>query len=143
MGKNILLAFDDSENALRAAEYVAGIFGPDHTVTLFGVVPDTAAMCEMNSPELTPYFKAEQRSFCTLEDKKKGLLKAAMDRARDVFLAAGFEDKRIVLKIQGKKSGWPGISWQRPDRAMTSSCWAGGGFPGSGNFSWEAFPRKC
>ena len=105
MENRILLAFDDSENAMRAAEYVAGAFSPDSRITLFGVVPDTAAMCEMNSPELTPYFKSEQIGFCSLEEKKRELLQGAMERAKTFFMEAGFDESHITLKVQAKKSG--------------------------------------
>ena len=52
----VLVALDDSENAARAVEYVSKNFSPDHEVTLFSVIPDTQMLCNMNSPELTPYF---------------------------------------------------------------------------------------
>ncbi len=35
MKQNILIAFDDSENAMRAAEFVAGAFSAENSVTLF------------------------------------------------------------------------------------------------------------
>ena len=38
MGQKILIAFDDSENALRAVQYVARTFSPDNHVTLFSVL---------------------------------------------------------------------------------------------------------
>lgn len=63
MSQKILIAFDDSENAMRAVDYVARYLAKDCHVTLFSVVSDTAALCEMNSPELIPYFKAQQDSF--------------------------------------------------------------------------------
>ncbi len=71
MGRKILVAIDDSENAMRAVQFVAEAFTQDQTLTIFSVVQDTAALCEMNSPELTPYFISQQESFCVLEDKKK------------------------------------------------------------------------
>lgn len=73
MDKKILVAFDDSENAMRAVEFIEKFFTSDSKVTLFNVMQDTAALCEMNSPELTPYFKSQQSSFCKLEDKKRTL----------------------------------------------------------------------
>ena len=71
MGQRILVAFDDSENAMRAVEYIAHSFTKDHRITLFCVIPDTAAICDMNSPSLTPYFLSRQADFCALEDEKK------------------------------------------------------------------------
>ena len=56
MGKKILVAFDDSENAMRAVEFVSRAFRPDYEVTLFSVILDTMDICEMHSPGLTPLF---------------------------------------------------------------------------------------
>ena len=105
MTQNILVAFDDSENAMRAVEFIVKIFSPDHRVTLFHVAQDTAALCEMNSPELTDYFLSQQSAFCALEDKKKRLVEVAMEKARAMLLNAGFDDKHIDRKIQVKKKG--------------------------------------
>ena len=77
MGNKILVALDDSENAMRAVEFIAKSFTTDHYVTLFSVVRDTAAICDMESPSLTPYFMAQQAAFCSLEDKKKDLINEA------------------------------------------------------------------
>ena len=105
MARKILVALDESENALRAAKYVAGSFTPDHEVTLFHVTLDTAAICNMNSPELTPYFTAQQINFCSLEDKKKELVQNAMDKAKSLLIQAGFKEERIATKIEVRKKG--------------------------------------
>ena len=90
MDQKILVAFDDSENAMRAVGFVANNFNIKSHVTLLSIVQDTASLCEMNSPELTPYFKSEQSSFCLIEDKKKELIQDALNKAQDVLLKAGF-----------------------------------------------------
>ena len=72
MAKKILIAMDDSDNAARAVELVAKSFATDNTVVLFSVLLDTAALCKMNSPELSPLFRSQQSNFCALEDKKRG-----------------------------------------------------------------------
>jgi len=65
MEKKILVAFDDSENAMRGVEFVTNFFTPGHKITLFSVIPDTAAACEIFSPELTPCFFSQQEiGFC-------------------------------------------------------------------------------
>jgi len=99
MDKKILVAIDDSENAMRVVEFVANLFTTDTKITLFNVVQDTAALCEMNSPELTPYFKSQQHSFCLLEDKKKELVDEALQKAKEVLLGAGFDVKNITIKV--------------------------------------------
>jgi nucleotide-binding universal stress UspA family protein len=103
--RQTLIAFDDSENAMRAVSYIAETFNPRHTVTLFSVVPDTQSMCEMNSPELTPYFRTEQNAFCTLEDQKRLLLQDAMKKAKELLVDAGFAEDRIELRLEKREKG--------------------------------------
>lgn len=105
MGQKILIAFDDSENAMRAVDYVARSFSEDNHVTLFSVLQDTAALCDMNSPELTPYFKSQQQAFCALEDKKKDLVSSALAKAAEVLRSAGFKEDNIAIKAEPKKKG--------------------------------------
>lgn len=105
MAQKILLAIDDSENAIRAVEFVANTFTADNRITLFNVVQDTATMCEMNSPELTPYFTSQQSSFCLLEEKKKELVNEALQKSKTILLDAGFEEKNITIKAELKKDG--------------------------------------
>ncbi len=105
MDKKILVAIDDSENAMRVVEFIANLFTTDTKITLFNVVQNTAALCEMNSPELTPYFKSQQHSFCLLEDKKKELVDEALQKAKEILLGAGFDEKNITIKSEIIKSG--------------------------------------
>ena len=105
MGKKILVAFDDSENAMRAVEFIATSFTKDQQITLFSVLPDTATICDMNSPSLTPYFISKQTEFCALEDQKKELVNKALQKAKELLLNVGFEEKNITIKVQAKKKG--------------------------------------
>jgi nucleotide-binding universal stress UspA family protein len=105
MEQRILIAFDDSRNAMRAVEFVAKNINPHSRVTLFSILPDTAALCEMNSPELTPYFKSQQSNFCLLENKKKELIDEALKKAKDLLLEAGFQEDRIKVQSRAKKQG--------------------------------------
>ena len=103
--KNILLAFDDSKNALRSVKYLAGASLPDSRITLFHVLPDTAVLCEMHSPELTDYFVTQQSNFCVLEAKKKALVEEAMQNAKSMLVNAGYPEKNIATKVETKKKG--------------------------------------
>ncbi len=105
MANKILVAMDDSENAMRAVNQVANLFQPNGGITLFSVLPDTEALCDMNSPELTSYFRSQQSNFCALEDKKKELVRNAMNQARDQLVSAGFDKEKIEIKTQVKKEG--------------------------------------
>jgi nucleotide-binding universal stress UspA family protein len=105
MTQKILIALDDSENALRAVSYVAANFQNHAAVTLFSVLSDTASLCDMNSPELTPLFKAQQSSFCQLEDKKRSLVNAACEKGKQILCDAGWDPAYITLKAQPKRKG--------------------------------------
>ncbi len=105
MGHKILIAMDDSENAMRAVEFVAKTSLPEHKITLFSVIPDTSAICDMNSPELTPHFLAHQIEFCSIEDKKRELVEKAAQKAKDALQKAGFDEKYISIKVVTRKKG--------------------------------------
>lgn len=105
MGKKILVAFDDSDNSMRAVEFIAQSFTHDHEITLYSVLPDTAAICEMHSPELTPYFLSQRDAFCSIEDAKKDLVEGAIKRAEEFLRGAGFEKENITVKVETQKKG--------------------------------------
>jgi len=103
MEKKILVALDDSENAMRAVEFTAKSFANDHEITLYSVVPDTAAICQLDSPSLIPHFREQQQSFCAIEEQKKNLIKNAMDNARRILIEAGFAADKVVSKLHTQK----------------------------------------
>jgi nucleotide-binding universal stress UspA family protein len=105
MAKKILVAMDDSENAQRAAELVAKSFSTDNTIVLFSVMLDSQALCKMNSPELSPIFRAQQSNFCALEDKKKELVTAAVNKAKAVLISYGWNDDLVEIKMAHKNKG--------------------------------------
>ena len=106
MGQKILVALDDSSNAMRTIEFITKTFSQSgNDITLFSVLPDTAALCDMNSPELTPYFLSQHSNFCQLEERKKQLVNEVLKQAKDVLVKAGFDKDRIRLKVQVKKRG--------------------------------------
>lgn len=105
MGQKILVAIDDSENAMRAVEFIAKSFAPDHKITLFSVILDTPAICDMNNPSLTPYFMAQKAAFCSVEDKKTAFVREALQKAKALLIKAGFEEENIVIKVEDKKKG--------------------------------------
>jgi nucleotide-binding universal stress UspA family protein len=105
MAQKILIALDDSENAQRAVNYVADNFQNHASITLFSVLTDTASLCDMNSPELTPLFRSEQASFCQLEDKKHSLIKAACEKGKQILEEAGWDPAYITIKVGPKRKG--------------------------------------
>jgi len=105
VGQKILVAFDDSENAMRAVDYIASSFSKEHEITLYSIIPDTAAICDMNSPSLIPYFQERQASFCAIEDQKKELVEEALQKAKGHLVSAGFDENNITVKVQTKNKG--------------------------------------
>ena len=105
MEREILLAMDDSENAMRAVDYVASHFPKDYGITLFNVLMDTAMICNMYSPELTPYFTSQQEVFCSLDNKKKEIMDQTLKNAKERLVTAGFDGKLIRIKAQTMKKG--------------------------------------
>lgn len=105
MEKKILIAFDDSENSMKAVEVVAESFTKDHKITILSIIPDTIAVCNMYSPELTPHFMTQQDLFCAMEEKNKILLKDAQDKAQNILVAKGFPKENITRKIELTRKG--------------------------------------
>jgi len=105
MEKKILVALDDSENAMKAVKTLANTFTPDHKVTLFSVIQDTATICEMYSPELSPHFLTERRDFCSLDRMKKELIGEAQQKAKEILVKAGFEEGNIQSIVENSKKG--------------------------------------
>jgi nucleotide-binding universal stress UspA family protein len=105
MALKILIAMDESENAARAVQFAAKSFAVTNQITLFSVMMDTATLCRMDSPELTPLFKSQQKNFCLLEAKKRELVELALQKAKDVLVEAGFAPENIQVKIENRQSG--------------------------------------
>ncbi len=105
MPKKILVALDDSENAMRAVNFVSRYFAPDSEVTLFHVFQDTQSLCSLQSPELIPYFLEQQSAFCSLENKKREIMDTSMERAKNALIGCGFESSQVHVKPATAEQG--------------------------------------
>jgi len=105
MTRHILIAFDDSDNSMRAVDFIGTHVSHDCSITLFTVLPDTQILCTMQSPELTPYFLEQQSVFCVIEEKRKESLIAAQQKARNCLINCGFKDDSITLKSNKREKG--------------------------------------
>jgi nucleotide-binding universal stress UspA family protein len=106
MGQKILIAFDGSENSLRAVKYIADhFFAPGNKITLLSIIQESAALCEMDSAELLPFFASKKSTFCEMEDKKREQLTNAQQEGKEVLLNAGFKDEDITVKLEINKKG--------------------------------------
>lgn len=105
MKKKVLIAFDNSENAMRAVTFAAELFEKNSEITLFNVLLDYKRVCEYDSPSLTPSFQAERASFCRLEDQKKALLDRTAEELQKCLLLAGFEKDNLHVEIKTMEKG--------------------------------------
>ncbi|NDY73752.1 universal stress protein [Desulfobacter hydrogenophilus] len=105
MTAKILIPFDETECAQNTVTYVGENLNKDDEVTLFHVVPNTAAACGLNSPSLTPYFEKERNSFCRMEEKREKVIRDTLEAARNKLINAGFAKDKVYIKTQpqGKK----------------------------------------
>ena len=105
MTAKILIPFDESECAQNTVTYVAKNLNKDDEVTLFHVVPNTAAACGLNSPSLTPYFEKERNAFCRMEEEREKMMRDTLEAARHKLIHAGFAKDKVYIKTQpqGKK----------------------------------------
>ncbi|MEA2082932.1 MAG: universal stress protein [Thermodesulfobacteriota bacterium] len=105
MGKKILAAIDNSENAMRAVEFIANSLNKDSEVTLFSIMADISAICGLHDPSLSPAFVSGKDYFCALEHEKREQLKEAANKAKELLVDAGFGKDKITKKVQAKKKG--------------------------------------
>ena len=105
MKKTILLAFDDSDNAMRAVEFVGANFSSGFNVVLFCVFDDTESLYSMHTPELSAYFLEQQDFFGALKKKKKKLLNTALERAKETLLKSGYDSDSVSIKLKKIKRG--------------------------------------
>ena len=105
MENKILVAVDNSKNALKAVRYVAKTVKPTSTVTMLSILPDPTAACELDGPSLAPIFKKNVKTFCALDDAKKSAVEGFMEQAKKILVKAGVPSKNIAMRIRKKKVG--------------------------------------
>jgi len=103
-GLKVLLAYDGSDLSLAAVNYIVSLFPAKKTeVVLFHVgteIPDSFWSMEK---ELDFRFKTPDiRASMTTQHK---LLNDSIEKARNIFLDAGFPEDAVITKIQAKKFG--------------------------------------
>ena len=105
MTQKILVALDDSENALRAVEHVARYYLPESEVTLFSVIPDYDFKCLMDLTSLNSDQIQFHDSICSdMQNQKKEQVQSALQQAKIRLLESGFSDEKVKIKIDRKSS---------------------------------------
>nr|HID60003.1 universal stress protein [Desulfobacterales bacterium] len=105
MENKILVAVDESQNSMKAVDFVGKRMQANAMVTLFSVIPDPTAACGLDSPSLSPVFIKNRQAFCAIEDAKKDRIEAFMEKARELLIKAGFPAENVSVRIQNKKVG--------------------------------------
>ena len=104
MENRILIAVDNSKNALKAVKYVAKTARPTSVVTMWSILPDATAACELDGPSLAPIFKENSRAFCAIEDAKKSAVQGFMEEAKKILVKAGLASKNIACRARKKSA---------------------------------------
>jgi len=103
----ILVAVDESKNAMKAVEYVAGAVGKTKGVkiTLFSVFPEFPPTFLETDASLHPLFKGKVEELTALTVQKRATIEKSIERAKKVLMDAGIVEKDITVKTQERKIG--------------------------------------
>ena len=99
MAQNILVTIDESDNSLRAVNYVAKIIQPEDRVTLFSVLPSPTGACELEDPSLITLFDKNKAAFCAIEDRREETIKEFMKKAKKILIDSNARARNIKIKI--------------------------------------------
>jgi nucleotide-binding universal stress UspA family protein len=103
MRQKILVAFDDSVNAMRAVEHVARFCRQDSEVTLFSVIPDYDFKCMMDLTSMNPNQMDIHDAICSdMQKQKKRQVDLLLQRAKNILLKSGFDAKNVMIKVDSK-----------------------------------------
>jgi len=107
MAKKILIAMDESKNALKAVEYVADTVGKTKGVkiTLYSVIPELPPIFLETAPSLHPIFKGKVGDLTALTVQKKTAIEKTMKNAKKTLVDAGIAAKNIIIKVEEKRIG--------------------------------------
>lgn len=89
--RHLLVALDGSENAQRAALYVADLLGgvPGFRVTLLNIVPEPSE----------DYFETAEERTAWVEEHSSGAEKM-LQKYREVFIQAGFREDKVMVRVE-------------------------------------------
>ena len=87
MQQKILVALDDSPNAMRTVEHVARTYTPGNEVTLYSV-----------SSQVDLHY-----SLCRdMQKHKDEQVEQTLEQAKNLLLKSGFEEKTVTIKVDRK-----------------------------------------
>lgn len=89
--RHILVALDSSENAKRAALYVADFLGgvPGFRVTLLNIVPEPSE----------DYFETEEERKVWIEEHSS-VAQEMLQNLRDILIQSGFREDKVAVRVE-------------------------------------------
>ena len=103
MRQKILVALDDSPNAMRAVEQVARTYTIDNEITLYSVIPRVDFGCIMDLNSLNRDQLDLHYSLCSdMQKQKKDQMEQALKKAKNLLLKSGFDEKTVTIKVDRK-----------------------------------------
>ena len=101
MMQKILVALDDSDNAMRAVEKIAATYSPENHITLYSALPEVDLKCIMDLDSLNREQLDLHYSLCEdMQAQKKQQLELALKQAKNMLLHAGFAETNIEVKME-------------------------------------------
>ena len=101
MMQKILVALDDSDNAMRAVEKIAATYSPENHITLYSALPEVDLKCIMDLDSLNREQLDLHYSLCEdMQAQKKQQLELALKQAKNKLLHAGFAETNIEVKME-------------------------------------------
>jgi nucleotide-binding universal stress UspA family protein len=105
MTQKILVALDDSANAMRAVEQIVRTCSPENQITLYSVLPEVDFKCLMDLNTLNREQLEMHYSLCEdMQKQKKQQVDLALKQAKNLLLQSGFAEKNIKIKIERRSS---------------------------------------
>jgi len=103
MSQKIILALDESDNSMKAVNYVGKIVKSDDKITLFSVLPGPTAACSLENPSLITIFDENKATFCAIEDKNRENINELMEKVKRILIASGVNPDDITVRIKSQE----------------------------------------
>jgi nucleotide-binding universal stress UspA family protein len=108
MQTKILIALDESENAMKAVEHVAEVLGKKVLITLYHVLPKAPPKKIEKERILVGHhlvFKDSVENFRAWIEHRRAMMTKVMEKAKRTLIKAGISQKNIKVKIEEGKRG--------------------------------------
>ena len=100
MTQKILVALDDSANALRAVEKIAATYSRENQITLYSALPVVDFKCIMDLNSLNREQLDLHYSLCSdMQNQKRQQVESALKKAKKLLLQSGFPEENVTVKI--------------------------------------------